>query len=106
MPVKWIVPNIIRKKTLKTLNSQGYGRHSEAELLVIADTHFSALSTLLGDKTYFFGDNISTFDVIAYAFLAEFISADLTNSFNGQAKKYDNLVRYCQGIEQQYYLGK
>lgn len=106
IPVQWIVPNILRKKTLKTLQQQGYGRHSETELLLIADSHFSALSTLLGDQSYFFGEQISTFDVIAYAFLAEFISTDLSNSFNTQANKYDNLVRYCQGIEQQYYANK
>lgn len=106
IPVKWIVPNVLRNKILKTLQQQGYGRHTEAELLLIADGHFSALSTLLGDKTYFFGKHISTFDVVAYAFLAEFISTDLSNSFNTQARKYSNLVRYCQCIEQQYYADK
>ena len=42
IPFKWIMPNIIRKDVKNTLRRQGYGRHSETELLTIADEHFSA----------------------------------------------------------------
>jgi len=103
IPFKWIMPSIIRKDVKNTLKRQGYGRHSETELLTIADEHFSALSTLLGESDYFFGDKVSSFDAIAYAALCEFISVDFFNSFNQQARKYDNLIQYCKRIETQYY---
>jgi len=103
IPLKWFLPNIIRKDVTKTLKRQGFGRHSEAELLVIADQQFSALSTLLGDKDYFFGEQACSFDAIAYAALCEFISVDFDNSFNAKAKSHKNLVDYCQRIEQQFY---
>jgi glutathione S-transferase len=103
IPFKWIMPGIIRKDVKKTLTRQGYGRHSETELLTLADEQFSALSVLLGDKDYFFGDKISSFDAVAYSALCEFISVDFFNSFNQQARKYENLVQYCQRIEAEYY---
>jgi len=103
IPFKWIMPSIIRKDVKNTLKRQGYGRHSETELLTIADEHFSALSALLGESDYFFGDKISSFDAIAYAALCEFISVDFFNSFNQQARKYDNLIQYCERIETEYY---
>ncbi|GLX79403.1 glutathione S-transferase [Thalassotalea insulae] len=102
-PLKWFVPGIVKKDVKKTLYRQGYGRHSESELLSIADEHFSSLAVLLSDKPFFFGEKACSFDAVAYAFLAEFISVDFFNSFNQQARKYDNLVQYCQRIEAQYY---
>jgi len=103
MPLKWFLPKMIRKGVSKTLKSQGFGRHSETELLTIVDEHFAALSTLLADKDFFFGDKPSSFDAVAYAALCEFISVDFFNSFNQQARKYDNLVQFCQRIEGKYY---
>ncbi len=103
IPLKWVVPGMLQKKLKNTLHRQGYGRHSDSELLSIANEHFSALSTLLGDKPYFFGEQPSSFDAVAYAFLAEFISVDYFNSFNHQARQYENLVKYCQAIEAKYY---
>jgi len=103
LPFKWIMPGIIRKDVKNTLKRQGYGRHSDTELLSIADEHFSALSTLLGENDYFFGEQVSSFDAIAYAALCEFISVDFPNNFNQQARKYDNLIQYCHRIEAQHY---
>lgn len=102
-PIKWFIPNMIRKDVIKTLNRQGFGRHSETELLTKADEHFSALSTLLGDNDFFFGEIPSSFDAVVYSHLCEFISVEFFNSFNQQARKYENLVQYCQRIEAQYY---
>ena len=101
--VNWLVPNIIRKGVKKSLYNQGYGRHSKQMLLTIAEQHLSALSTLLAEQDYFFGEQITSFDVTAYAFIAEMISVDFSNDFNNKAHQFDNLVSYCQRIEQKYY---
>ncbi|WP_206483601.1 glutathione S-transferase family protein [Thalassotalea sp. G2M2-11] len=103
VPLKWFIPSLLQKNVKKTLFRQGYGRHSETELLSIADEHFAALATLLGEQPFFFGEQPSSFDAIAYSFLSEFISVDFFNSFNQQARTYTNLVQYCQRIEAQYY---
>jgi len=102
-PVKWFLPNIIRKDVKKTLHRQGFGRHTESEMLTITDEHFSALSTLLADNAYMFGEKVSSFDAVVYSHLVQFIGVEFTNSFNELARKYDNLVQYCQRIETDYY---
>ena len=103
VPLKWFIPNILRKGVKKTLNNQGFGRHNESELLNKTNEQLHALSVLLADNKYFFGDKPCSFDAVAYAALCEFISVDFTNSFNEAAKQYDNLVQYCQRIEAEFY---
>jgi glutathione S-transferase len=102
-PLRLFVPSLVRKGVKKSLHVQGMGRHSKNEILAISDKSFAALSTLLGDKNYFFGDKVSTFDATAYSLLCQFITVNCDNEFNAKAKNYQNLVEYCQRIEQTYY---
>lgn len=102
-PLSKIVPRIIRKKTLKSLQAQGTGRHQEDEIIAIADKTFSALSTLLGDKTFFHGDNISLLDISAYAFLSSCIDSTLNNDLCSKARSHQNLVAYCQRFHKTYF---
>ncbi|QBG35686.1 glutathione S-transferase family protein [Litorilituus sediminis] len=101
--LRWFVPNMLRKSVLKTLYRQGTGRHSKAEILAIADKSFAALSQILSDKEFFFGDKVCSFDAVAYSFLCQVITSDISNSFSEKAQSYDNLVRFCQRIEKAFY---
>ena len=101
--VKFTIVPLIRKGIISNLYKQGLGRHSEEEINLIADKTFQSLSDILGDKPYFFGDTPCTFDATAFGFLAEFISVSLNNEMNELARKYSNLVDYCNRIETQYY---
>ena len=100
--LKLFVPKMIRKSVHKNLYGQGITRHNDEEILAIANDSFSALSTLLGYKTYFFGEQISHLDISAYAHLCEFISVNFTNELNELARSYGNLVSFCQRIEKTY----
>lgn len=102
-PLLSTVAGFVRRGTLKSLHKQGTGRHSEQEVLKIADDTFQSLSALLGDKNYFFGDEISSLDINIYAHIAQFILVDYDNAFNQKAREYDNLVNYCKRIHQAYY---
>ena len=101
--LKLFVPNVIRKSVKKNLYGQGLGRHSESEIQAIAKQIFLSLSVLLGEKSYFFGEQISSFDVTVYAHLSEFITVDFSNEFNELARSYPNLIEFCRRIEKQYY---
>jgi glutathione S-transferase len=103
LPLRWIVPSIYRRKVINNLHKQGYGRHSNEELLVIADKTFHALSVLLAQKDYFYGSKPCSFDGVVYAILCQFISTSCTNIFNDKARSYPNLVNFCQRIEQEFY---
>jgi glutathione S-transferase len=101
--VKGLASSLIRKKVVKNLYGQGISRHSHQEVLSIADQTLNALSNVLGDKDYFFGDKISSFDATAYSVLCQFLVVDYDSDFNQLAKKYDNLDAFCQRIKTLYY---
>lgn len=101
--LKLFIPNILRKSVHKNLYGQGISRHNNDEILAIANESFAALSTLLDDQHYFFGETISRLDISVYAHLCEFISVDFTNDLNELARSYDNLVKFCQRIEKIYF---
>ncbi len=106
-PLRWFVPNLIRKSVRKNLHGQGIGRHSHAEILTITDNILNALSIMLGDKEYFFGEDYCSFDAVVYSHLCQFVSvryeSDFESDFSKQAKQYDNLVTFCQRIENKFY---
>jgi len=102
-PLCWVVPNMLRKSVIKKLHAHGMGRHSKMEILTIANASFDALSTLLGEKDYFYGNQPCSFDAAAYSILCQFISADVDSEFNDKARSYTNLVDYCQRIEKEFY---
>ena len=110
VPLRWFLPNIIRKSVKKNLHGQGIGRHSSEEILAISDKSLASLSTLLADKNFFFGDTHTSFDAIVYSHLCEFISVRFDNGFESKftknAKRYQNLVQFCQRIEDKFYPEK
>ncbi len=102
-PLNALVPPIARYGIMSALQKQGIGRHSDAEIQMIARKSFAALAEILGQQKYFFGDSPCTFDATAYAFLSQFINVSLDNDFNDLARGFDNLVGYCDRIKSQYY---
>ncbi len=102
-PIKLIAPKAARKDVKKALRYQGIGRHSEDEILTIAKNTLDMLQQQIDKKPYCFGDRISSIDATIYAFLAQVIIADLGSPLNNLAKKYHNLINYCQAIHKKYY---
>jgi len=102
-PLNKIISKIVRGGVIKQINHHGMGRHSNDEILEIANQSLLSLSNLLGNKPYFFGDQISTLDVTAYAMLCGFTLSDIENEFNDLAANYQNLVTFTQRINKQYY---
>ena len=89
---------------IKTLHGQGISRHSKTEIQDICRLTFQALSDLIGENEFVFGDKPCSLDATIFAFMAEFILAELDNSFNEIARSYPVLVKYCQRIFKTYYV--
>jgi glutathione S-transferase len=103
VPLKWIVPPLARREVRKTLWLHGLGRHSDEELLMVAKRDLQAVSDLLGGKDWFFGDRITTLDVVAFAYLAELIVPPHSNRLRDIAAGFPNLVRFVEYVKKQYY---
>lgn len=103
LPLRLIVPGLIRRGVKGALKKQGIGRHSDEEILLIANRTLKSVSVLLADKPYIMGDKACSLDASVFAFLASVILVDINDPLTQSARKYQNLVDYCQRIQQQYY---
>lgn len=101
--LRWFVPNMLRRSVRQTLHRQGLGRHTETDIIRLADDTLSALATLLGDQDFIFGERPCTLDATLYAMLAMYIETDIDNQYTQKARSYSNLVDYCQRFTQKYY---
>jgi glutathione S-transferase len=101
--VRPLVVLVVRSQLKKNMWAQGLGRHSEQELLQLADDDFKALSTALGEKKYFFGDEPTSTDALLHAFLYNFIEIKPASSLKDTATKYQNLVDYSKRLTQEFW---
>jgi len=104
-PLNKIVPIIARRNVIKNINGHGMGKHSNGEIMTIAQQSLESLSVLLGNKPFFFGGTITSLDITAYAMISNFTQSTIENPMNEMAKKYENLVAYTKRIQQEYYPG-
>lgn len=102
--LKQLIPIIARKSVKNNLHGQGFGRHSDKEIMLIAEHNLQSLSDLLSENNYFFGNQVCSFDAVAYGHLAQLILTDFNHPINKLAREFDNLVHYCERIQKQYFL--
>ena len=102
-PLRKLVPVLARRRMRGVLHNQGIGRYSAEQAAAIGNRVLASLSTWLGSRDYFFGGEPRTFDVTAYAFLAEQIQIDLDFSLARTARGYDNLVAFCDRMQASCY---
>lgn len=102
-PFKKAIIKIARRKAINQAKAQGMGRHSKAEIEIIANNSIEAIATLLGNKDFIIGDQPCSLDATIYGFLAQTISCTADFFWAKHAKKHQNLVDYCQRIETIYF---
>lgn len=102
-PLRLVVPTVVRRSVIKACDGHGLGRHSEEEVMQIANDSFTSLSDFLGDKAYFLGDKPSSLDAAAFGLLAQFMIGTFDTPMTDMAKKHATLLAYCQRIHAEYY---
>lgn len=101
--IKATVANGMASTVRKTLYEHGTGRFTDAEKLKILDDNLVAIENYLGQKKYFFGDQISTIDTILFATLIQLESDDVVRQFKGIFEKHPLLLKYIQHIKKEYW---
>jgi glutathione S-transferase len=81
----------------------GLGRHSEAEIWQLANRSLTALSALLGDQPYFFGNTPCGTDATAFGAIAGILTPFFPSELRNLALGYDNLVAYHDRMMARYY---
>ena len=67
-----VSPKMFQNKCKKSIESHVIGRHNREELYNIAEQDLKALSAFLGEKSFFLGDQPSSFDAVAFGLLGNF----------------------------------
>jgi glutathione S-transferase len=87
----------------RTLHSQGFGRHDDAEIADLASRDFAVASEMLGDKPYLFGEAPCSMDATLFAFTASAATPFFDSSIRQAAERYPNLVDYQWRMMDRYY---
>lgn len=62
IPMKWVIPNLVRKGAIAAAKGHGMGRFSKLERAARATKDLDALAALLGDKPFLFGSEPTAAD--------------------------------------------
>lgn len=87
----------------RRLIGQGFGRHSSAEIDVLAAKDIDALSDLLGDKPYLMGDKPAGADATMYAMVTAILTPPLAISLKRMMAEKPNLVAYRDRLTRQFF---
>jgi glutathione S-transferase len=96
-----VVP-FIRRKIVAAAHGQGVARLPEGHRIAKGRADLSAIAQLLGDKPYFFGEP-SSYDAIAYSFLANVLWPPIQGPLAQAMRAHANLVAYCERMKTTYY---
>jgi len=100
--VRTLVVPFVRRKMIASAHGQGVARLHADERLDKAKLDLSAIAHLLGDKPYFF-DQPTSYDAIAYAFLANLLWAPYSGPLRDSGRAEANLLAYCERMKSRYY---
>lgn len=92
-----------REAVRASLRAQGFGRHRHEEVVYLGGCSLDALSALLGDKPYLFGEEPCGADATAFAFAAAALTPFFTGALRKRAERHLNLMDYVDRMMGAYY---
>jgi glutathione S-transferase len=104
-PLRWFVPALARRGLLAELRGQGMGRHSAAEIHAIGCRDVTAIADFLADKPFMVGDQPTSLDATAHAFLANLLWAPVDSPIRRHAQTRPTLEAYCRRMKTRYFDG-
>ncbi len=92
-----------RERVRQALHSHGLGRHRNEEIVELSTRSIDALSMLLGDKPYLFGDELCGADATAFAFVAAASTPFFDSSLRKAIESHAKLIAYRDRMMERYY---
>ena len=103
IPLRWLVPSVLKSTFKKQLHARGMGRHIEEVIIDQGKSDLDALSALLGDQAYFMGDQPSSIDACVFGFLGVSLYVAGDNPLYQYGASLANLMHYCERMRAQYF---
>lgn len=102
-PLRWFVPALARRGLLAEMRGHGMGRHSEAEIHAIGCRDVTAVADFLADKPFMLGEQPTSLDATAHAFLANLLWAPVDSPIQRLARSRPTLQAYCERMKARYF---
>jgi glutathione S-transferase len=103
MPLRPIVQSLVRRRIVKRLKLQGFGRHTPGEQAELAIADINALAALVGDKAFLMGETPCGADATVFAFVAGFLTPVFDTPIRTAAERHANLTGYHDRILRRYF---
>ena len=103
VPLRWLVPTVLKRTFTTQLYARGMGRHSEDVIIEQGKSDLHAVSQLLGDQPYFLGDRPSSIDACVFGFLGVSLYVAGDNPLYQYAASLENLMQYCERMRERYF---
>ena len=72
-PLRYVLIEVITRHISKMMYGHGIGRHSPEEIVAIGRRDWTAISQLLGDKPFMFGDQPTRLDATVFSFVCNLV---------------------------------
>ncbi|EGD78322.1 hypothetical protein PTSG_09388 [Salpingoeca rosetta] len=76
-PIRGLIFAMVQRSMFDWLWGQGFIRHSPHDVVTLSKLDIDAIDTLLGNKSFLFGDEPTVYDCTAFSFLEPFVNSDL-----------------------------
>ena len=101
--LRGMVAGSARKQVAGRTRTQGIGRQPRTEVAGTCMKITDALAEHLGDRPYFCGDKLTTYDATVYAFAAGVLCPAFDNELRKHAATKKNLVSYADRMKDAYW---
>jgi len=93
-----LVLRLIRRELLAQARKQGSGRHSREEIYSIGTENIDSLAYYLGDKPFFTGAYVVSYDAGFHAFLQTILRAPYRTPLRDALARHANLIAYTKTL--------
>ena len=100
---RYVRAGSVRRQMKRQPAAHKVGKLSRDEVDQLSFSSMKTLSGLLADHRFIMGDQISSYDAIAHAFLSCILMTPLETSVSDSAREHSNLVRYCDRMQDYIY---
>lgn len=101
--VKQLAGAMVQRKIRRDLAGHGLGLHERETIYEFACRDIDALASLLGDQTCMFGDQLSTLDAVAFAFLSTNVQTGLPSPMADQIAQHEHLAAYHERLGRRFF---
>lgn len=96
LPLRPVLARLVRNQIRRELYEQGMGRHTRAEIEMLAARDLEALAALIGEGPWLMGPTPCGADATVFAFVASALCPVFDTPIRSAAAAHANLTAYCE----------